>query len=151
MTTSTRYKFVKNALGVPFTVSNFPVSNDGDDRQVKQVKRVLSAIDIGVSTGKVGHPAGAIVDVIPNSSNVLFVKGLTYRPGAAVDGFIPLILMDNNTIGAAIAEINYALGTDNTIRVLDYGQGGDAALAIGDIVFVEVTLGATIDSLDSMN
>lgn len=151
MTTSTRYKFVKNALGVPLTIANFPVTNDGDDRQTKTVKRVLSAADIGTAAGQIGNASGCIVDVIPSGYNVLWVEGLTWRPLTAVGGAKPYMLMDNNVIAATIVEIEYMLGLDNTIRAIDVGQGGGSALAIGDIITVKLTIGAAQDTLDSMN
>lgn len=43
MSSTIRYQFVENTLGVAFTLDNFPYTSDGDDRQIKQVKRVVSA------------------------------------------------------------------------------------------------------------
>lgn len=151
MTTSVRYKFVNNSSGAVLSSTNFPVSNDGDDRQVKFVKRVLTAIDIGTGAGKVGNAGGAIVDIIPNTYNVLWVEGHTYRPIAAVSGAKPHVLIDNDFIVDAYAKISYTLGTDNTIIVTDLAQGTNAALAIGDIVTVKVIIGSVSDALDSMN
>ncbi len=151
MTTSVRYKFVNNTSGAVLSTTNFPVNNDGDDRQVKFVKRVLSAIDIGTGAGKVGNAGGAIVDIISNNYNVLWVEGLTYRPIAAVSGAKPYVLIDNDFIVDEYAKISYTLGINNTIIVTDLAQGTNAALAIGDIVTLKVTLGSVSDKNDSMN
>lgn len=151
MTTSARYKFVKNTLGVPFTTNNFPSNNDGDDKKVRLVKRILTASDIGTAAGQVGHAQGAILDVVPSGSNVLMIEGSTYRRLDAVAGFIPISLLDNGEVGNGRADIAYALGTDNTIRLIDYAYVSDAAVAAGDIVMVRITIGSVTDSSDSMN
>jgi hypothetical protein len=155
MTSSVRYKHVENKLGVALTKSNFPYTTDGDDKQFKVIKRIVADADVGVGAGQLGNALGAILDVIPSTVNVLWVLGFVHRPDAAVGGVTPYI----NLIGKAfpiptpLTQVNleFALGLDNTIRAIDVGQGGTAAIISGDIITAILILGPKVDFDDTMN
>jgi len=155
MTTAVRYKNVQNALGAAFTLTNFPYTNDGDDRQLKFVKRTIVAADIGTAEGQIGHASGAIVDVIPPTTNVLWAELTAFRPLAAVSGSIPYKNLTWVTVPVVTPltqfQVQCLLGTDNTIRAVDASQGGTAAIAAGDVITGFVIIGQKSDSTDSMN
>ena len=58
MTSSVRYKYIKNTTATPLTVDNFVsnclINSDGDDKQCKFVKRIITAADIGTNPGQIG-------------------------------------------------------------------------------------------------
>ena len=155
MTTSVRYKKVDNALGAALTLANFPYTNDGDDRQLKFLKRTIAAADIGTAAGQIGHASGAIVDVCPPTTNVLWAQLFVFRPLTAVAGAIPYKNLQGVTVPVATPltqfQVQCLLGTDNTIRAIDAAQGGTAAIAAGDVITALVLIGQKSDSTDSMN
>ena len=85
MTSSVRYKYIKNTTATPLTVDNFVsnclINSDGDDKQCKFVKRIITAADIGTNPDQIGHSYGAILDLIPMTSNVLWVEASVFRAG----------------------------------------------------------------------
>lgn len=151
MTSSVRYKFIKNSTVAPLTFANFPVLNDGDDKQIKIVKHVLTANDIGTAAGQVGHSEGLILDIIPLNFNVLWIQGISYRQGATTAGGTHRrFLMDNATIGGDVADIQYGQNPDGSIRVIDIGQATAANLQQDDIVTAMVIIGIKVDERDSI-
>jgi hypothetical protein len=153
MTTSVRYKFVKNVSGAAFIDINvFPVLNDGDDKKFIFLKRILTAADIGTAAGQSRHALGIMLDVMSLTTNVLWVRGDSFRPLAAVSGVIPYLRLDDRwPDGVNDVRLRYALGLDNTIRVIDAGAVASTYLAAGDIVTAQILIGSQQDSADSMN
>lgn len=157
MSSTIRYQFVENTLGVAFTLDNFPYTSDGDDRQIKQVKRVVSAADVGTGAGQLGHAAGAILAVVPATSNVLWASATVYRPVTPVANVgTPYQDMTGVTVPVVTPltqmQLKVVLGADNTIRGIDgNASAGTSAVVAGDVIIVDMTLGAIQDSSDSMN
>lgn len=159
MTSVVRYQNVENLLGVPFTAANFPFQTDGDDRQEKVVKRVLAGADISTAAGGIGHALGAIIGMIPVTSNVLWVEGSVYRQGTTLsNGSIPYSKINGVIFPVAspvtsITQVNvqFYLGLDGTIRAIDLSQGTTAALVATDLIVVRLMMGANVDPLDKMN
>lgn len=152
-----RYKFVKNATAGALTVANFPVTNDGDDKQEKFVKHVLTANDIGTAAGQIGNTSGLILDVIPVSYNVLWFEIGVYRP-TNVGGINQYNDLQNQigTIDVDLTftsfEVLFWLATDNTLRVFDKSHASlDTPLVAGDIITARVFIGPPQDSRDYMN
>lgn len=152
---STRYQYVNNTLGVALTTANFPYTNDGDDKKVVTIKRKLAAADIGTAAGQTRHALGAIVGIIPATSNVLLIEYTVQRPLTPVSGITPY-----TDIGGVVYPLptptnqentQIALGLDNTIRVIDAGGIAQVQLAAGDLVIVKVHIGTQTDSTDVMN
>lgn len=155
MTTAVRYKNVENTLGAAFTLANFPYTNDGDDRQLKFVKRTIVAADIGTGAGQIGHASGAIVDIAPPTTNVLWAQLFVFRPQAAVSSAIPYKNLQGVTVPVVTPltqfQVQCLLATDNTIRAIDAAQGGTAAIAAGDVITGLIIIGQKSVSTDSMN
>ncbi len=156
MTTTARYKFVENTLGAAFTLANFPYSNDGDDKPFKVIKRAVVAADVGTGAGQLGHASGAIIDVIPATTNVLWALGFVSRPLAAVGGMTPYKNMQGVTVPVVTPltqmQLQIGLGTDNTIRGIDgNASAGTSAIATGDIITILLFTGSPIDPSDAMN
>jgi hypothetical protein len=153
MTTSVRYKNVANTLGAAFTLDNFPFGSDGDDKQLKIVKRIIAAADIGTGAGQIGNALGAIVDIIPPTTNVIWFQLFIFRPLAGVP--VPYKNLQGVVVTPAVPVAQFQvlglLGTDNTIRAIDAAQGGTAAIAAGDIITAFAIIGQKQDSADSMN
>lgn len=151
MVTSVRYKFIQNSTNAALTFANFPVLTDGDDKQIKIVKHVLTDSDIGTGAGQTGHDEGLILDIIPLNLNVLWIQGLSYRiSGTTAGGTHRRFLMDNATVGANIADIEYGRNSDGSIRVIDIGHATDANLQSGDIVTAMIITGPKVDERDSI-
>lgn len=165
MTSSVRYKYIKNTTATPLTVDNFVssclINSDGDDKQCKFVKRIITAADIGTNPGQIGEAYGAILDVIPITSNVLWFEANVFRPGTVIQQGMTLynnIVSDITplTIAATPTTItqttlNFGIGLDNTLRIFDKGHDTASAIAIGDIVTAKIILGTTQFPSDVMN
>lgn len=151
MTTTVRYKFVENTTGNAFTKESFLDLTDGEDRQLRIIKRVLSADDIGEQPGETGHDYGAIVDVIPSNYNVLWFQGTIYRKNGAIQGSTLYNPVDNqyNSDDVSSFEAEYFLGTDNTLRVRSVDD--DLPCFIGDVVTFFVILGPRTNPNDKVN
>lgn len=153
MSSSVRYKYVKNFNAGPLLASDL-IGNDGDDKKERKIKRVVSAGDIGTAAGQLGHNYGALADILPMTETVLMVEGLVYRPGVAQQGMTPYNLVDNQIDAippTTSAEISYGVGLDNSIRVIDKGHAGPAALDVGDVIMIRITIGTRQSSSDVMN
>lgn len=165
MTSSVRYKYIKNTTATPLTVDNFVssclINSDGDDKQRKFVKRIITDADIGTNPDQIGHSYGAILDLIPMTSNVLWVEASVFRAGDVIQQGMTLynnIVSDINplTIAATPTNItqttlNFGVGLDNSIRMHDKTQGTASAIASGDIVTATIILGTTQFPSDVMN
>lgn len=155
MTTTVRYQYVENTLGAAFTLDNFPYTSDGDDKQVKVVRRIVAAADLGTAAGQLRHASGAIACVVPATSNVLMVEASVQRPVTAIGNMIPY----KNITGivspiptpTAQLDVRVALGEDNTIRIIDAGASAGVQLATDDVVIVKLTLGPRENSSDDLN
>jgi len=150
MTSSIRYKFIKNDTVAPFTLSTFPGLSDGDDKQVKFVRHVLTATDIGNAPGQTGHANGLILDFVNLNYNILWVNGATFRPTNKIDGIQFMLLVDNGAFNGDEANIQYGVGADGSIRVEDVGYGTGAALLADDVVTAIVIIGPKVDQRDSV-
>ncbi|HQZ50069.1 MAG TPA: hypothetical protein PLF17_06080 [Chitinophagaceae bacterium] len=165
MTSSVRYKYVKNTTATPLTVDNFVssclINSDGDDKQCKFVKRIITAADIGTNPGQIGEAYGAILDLIPITSNVLWFEANVFRAGTVIQQGMTLYNnivsdIDPLAIPATPANItqttlNFGVGIDNSLRMHDKSQGTASAIAAGDIVTAIIILGTTQFSSDVMN
>ncbi len=156
MTTSVRYKFVKNATGAALTATTFPMQGDGDDRQFRVVKHVLVAADIGTGAGQTGHASGMILDVLSSTTNPLWVLGFVSRPTAAVSGMVPYHNIDNASFTPAVPvtqiQAQFGIDANNVVRMIDANvAAGTAALAVGDVVTALIFIGAPQESADIMN
>lgn len=165
MSSSIRYKFVENKTEVPLTVFNFSEntlnSTDGDDKQQRLIKRVITTADIGTAANQLGDPYGAILDVVPNTSTVLWFQIDVYRPeSVAQQGTIfynnvnsdvtPLTLTGDAQI-LTQSTLGFGLGLDNTLRIADKAEGTASAIAIGDVVIARVIIGTQTSTFDVMN
>ena len=165
MTSSVRYKFIENNTVTPLTVDNFVsnclINNDGDDKQVKFLKRIITDADIGNGAGQIGEPYGAILDVIPSTSTVLWFEINVYRPQTIlqqgmtlynnIDSDVtPLNLLD---VPSNISQVsfNFGLGLDNTLRIADKGYATPSAIVAGDVVTATIILGTKTSAFDKMN
>ncbi len=157
MSSTIRYQFVENTLGVAFTLDNFPYTSDGDDRQIKYVKRDIAAIDVGTAAGKLGHANGAILAVVPSTTNVLWAQATVYRPLTAIaDVGTPYKEMTGVTVPVVTPltqmQLQVVVGADNTIRGIDgNASAGTSAIATGDIIIVMMITGAAENPSDVMN
>jgi len=165
MTSSVRYKYIKNTTATPLTVDNFVsnclINSDGDDKQCKFVKRIITAADIGTNPGQIGESYGAILDLIPITSNVLWFEANVFRAGNVIQQGMTLYNnivsdIDPLAIPATPANItqttlNFGVGLDNSIRIHDKAQGTASAIASGDIVTAMIILGTTQFPSDVMN
>jgi hypothetical protein len=160
MASSYRYKYVKNSSGAALTAANFPVTNDGDDKQNKIVRHVLVAADIGTGAGQVGNAGGLILDVVPSNYNVLWFEVNIFRPTLSgglnkynsIDNAVVDITLDEGAYTIEAYDIAFWLGTDNTLRVYDKGNAqANAHLVAGDVLIGRVTLGQPQDTSDKMN
>lgn len=152
MSSSFRYQYVQNATGAAITDPNaFPVLTDGDDKQTKFIKHVLSAADIGNGVGQTGHAAGLILAVLPKNYDVRWIQGLSYRP-TLTGGINQYQLIDNATVaGPSNIKPVYELYSDGTIRVVDSNYATAAArLAAGDVITAMVVIGTKQDIRDVM-
>lgn len=150
MTSSVRYKYIKNTTATPLTVDNFVSSclmnGDGDDKQRKIVKRIITAADIGTNPDQIGHSYGAILDLVPITSNVLWVHGNVFRPGTVPQEGTTFY---DNIVSETM--LNFGVGLDNSIRMHDKEEGTAFAVAAGDIVVATIILGTTQFPSDVMN
>ena len=155
MSTVARYQYIQNTLGTAFTTANFNYTTDGDDRPFKVIKRELAAADIGTGSGQVRNASGAIVTVIPATTNVLWFLGFVTRPQTPVSGMTPYVNLQGliSPLPNPTNQENYqfGLGTDNTIRIIDAGGIAGVQLAAGDIVTILLLTGPPIDPADQMN
>jgi hypothetical protein len=166
MPTDIRYKFNKNTTGAALatTAAFFAenLSNDGDGKQLKIVKRQLRTGDIGVNPGQIGHANGLILDVIPKTYNILFVMAFVFRKSSndvGSTGMYPYDFQQGQIVhneGAVTGQSNMISGvmpSDNSIRVIDKGVAGapPAPLDVGDTICALVILGQAEDPLDLMN
>ncbi len=160
-----RYKFIKNQTTTPLTIDNFAsncmLKNDGDDRQEKFVKRVITIADIGGDPGELGDPYGAILDIIPPGYNVLWFQADVYRPGDVkqqgstyynniVSDITPLSLP---AVPATITQttLNFLLGQDNSLRINDKGWQTASSIQEGDIITAKIIIGYSQFPTDVMN
>jgi len=147
MSSSLRYKFVKNTTGAVITDPTVFSGPDGDNKQEKLIRRVLVTGDIGNAAGQVGEAAGLIVDTLPKGYNVLWIQGLCYRPNASA-----YTLLDNFTgAGPLLVTLAYKINTtDNTVRVINtsYAAGAGARLAVDDVVTIRLVMGKQENSAD---
>lgn len=158
MTSSVRYKYVKNQTTEPLTADNFVsncfVSNDGDDKQYKFVKRIVTAADIGTDPGQIGNVYGAILDMIPITSDVLWFEANVYRAVNIVNSMTPYQNLDGDIPeypAATQSQLLFGLGLDGSIRAIDKVQGTAAAIAIGDIITAKIIIGTRQFTSDVMN
>jgi len=160
MASSFRYKYVQNSTAGALTIANFPVTNDGDDKQEKFIRHVLSANDIGTGAGQVGHIDGLILDVIPVNYNVLWFDVATFRPTTA-NGISRYNPLDNQVEAVTYVDPDYEveafesafwLAADNTLRFYDKGHANaNAHLIADDVLIVRLTIGSRQDTRDHMN
>lgn len=157
MTSTVRYKYVKNQTNQILTADNFVsscmISNDGDDRQFKIVKRMVTAADIGTAVGQIGNYNGAILDVIQSGQNVLWVqcticRGTMTNPNGydSIDNQVYPI--PTPTIQT---QLQFALYPENIIRVIDISEGTAAAIRDGDIITAFIVTGYPQLPSDVMN
>lgn len=160
MASSFRYKYVQNSTAAALTLANFPVTNDGDDKQEKFIRHVLTADDIGVDPGEIGNAGGLILDVIPVNYNVLWFDVTTFRPTAG-GGINRYNCLDNQVVGVTFDDPDYVVesyetafwvAADNTLRVQDRGIANPTAfLAAGDVLIGRLVIGSAQDTRDHMN
>lgn len=157
MTSTVRYKFVKNKTTQPLTVDNFSsncmLTNDGDDRQMKFVKRIITVADIGTDPGEIGHYQGAILDVIPPGCNVLWVQGSIFRGTESNPSGYNMIDNQVNPIPDPTGEtdVQFALLADNSVHVIDISQGTPSAIRVNDTITAFIFIGYPQFSDDVMN
>ncbi len=165
MTSSVRYKYIENQTTAPLTINNFVsnclINNDGDDKQVKVIKRIITVADIGGDPGELGDNYGAILDVIPITSTVLWFSAEVYRPQAGkiqgmtlynnVNSDIQPLTLPAVPMTLTQTTLNFGLGLDNTLRISDKGWETAAALVVGDVVIAHVILGTKTSALDVMS
>ena len=157
MSSNVRYQYIENTLAAAFTLDNFPYTSDGDDKQIKYVKRDVAAIDVGTTAGKLGHANGAILAVVPSTANVLWAQATVYRPLTAIaDVGTPYKNMTGVTVPVANPltqmQLQVVVGADNTIRGIDgNASAGTSAIAVGDIIIVMMITGAAENASDVMN
>lgn len=159
-----RYKYVQNSTDAGLTIANFPVTNDGDNKQPKTIRRILTEEDIGTDPGQIGHTSGLILDVIPVNYNVLWFDVRTYKPvlvGVNPNEIYTYNLLDNQVVAVTFDdpdyeiesyEITFWLAKDNTLRVFDKGHLNPvAALVEGDHIVGNIIIGQPQDTRDKMN
>lgn len=165
MSSSVRYKFVENQTGVPLTVSNFAINTltntDGDDKQEKLIKRVITGADIGTAENQLGDPYGAILDIVPSTSTVLWFQVDVYRPESVVQQgttFYNNINSDVTPLTIPAVPITlfqttlgFGLGLDNTLRIADKAHDTASAITVGDIVIAKLITGTKTSTFDVMN
>jgi hypothetical protein len=167
MPTDIRYKFTKNTTGAAIeTATAFVAENtssDGDGKQRKVVRRILTAADIGTDEGQVGHANGLIVDVIPKTYNILFVQLLVWRKSSSdvgTTGMYTYDLVQNQMFhsgGAVTGEtlvVHGVMPSDNSIRVIDKDPNSAVVgvkLEEGDVIIADIFLGQAEDPLDLIN
>lgn len=160
MTTTVRYQFI-NGQAVPTVVANFPSNNDGDDKQEKIIRRVITAGDIGTTIGLIGYVGsgttnpGALVGIIPQGQIVLSLEWHLQRPSSvAINGmteYTNIEAIRPNMAEPDFVNIRVGVATDNTIRVRDTVPNADGAVIAGDILIVRVILGQRENALDVLN
>lgn len=160
MASSFRYKYVQNSTAGALTRANFPVVNDGDDKQEKFIRHVLSRNDIGVGAGQIGNAGGLILDVIPANYNVLWFDVTTFRPTAGgginryncLDNQVVSVTFDDPDYVVESYEVAFWVAADNTLRVQDRGIANPTAiLQFGDVLIGRLVIGSAQDSRDYMN
>ncbi len=165
MTSTVRYKFVKNQTTTPLTISNFVsnclINNDGDDRQERVIDRIITIADIGTNPGQLGDPFGAILDVIPITSTVLWFQVDVYRPEETTQQGMTIYNNYNSDVtplslsGApeilTQSSLGFGLALDNTLRIADKAHNTDSAIAVGDRVIGKVYIGAKPPIYDVMS
>lgn len=141
MTTAIRYKKVLNTTGAALAPAGISDKSDGNDKQYRIITRTLAAADIGAGPGQTQHAQGCIVDQLPPGTNVLSIKGLTYRLG---------VLLDNTPWGTAtqftgaltgIAQIAYSVNALNQVIVHDATALATLQLAADDEVIIKLIIG----------
>ena len=138
MTTTVRFKEVLNTTGAALTSAGV-ASNDGDEKALKKIKRVLVAADIGANAGQTQHGQGCLVDVLAPGTTVISLSGESFKVSNATERR----RLDNLTLnsGAQIASLKYFINASNEIRVIDAGNNAAVQLAAGDVVSVEIVTG----------
>lgn len=150
-----RYKDVRNTTGAVFTASNFPNFTDGDDKQKKEVKRTLSAIDVGTAPGQTQSTIGVILDVIPSSYDVLSVVINVSRPIAKVGNSTPYRNLNAMAlpIPDPLGQVNilWYVDSDNCLRLLDDSETAATQLDEDDVIIAFITMGQRDSALDVIN
>lgn len=153
MTATVRYKFIKNTTGQPLTVANFPYKTDGDDKQYRFIRHILTAADIGTNPGQVGHLEGLILDLIPLNYNVIWFQVDIYRVDSVTTPEGTYIYDNvNNNVVSAPDELNmvFGLAKNNCLIVYDKDHTGTSPIRAGDTLTALVILGTRVSPFDSM-
>jgi len=153
-----RYKNVRNTTGAVFTASNFSDFTDGEDRQIKHVRRVLSEIDIGEDDGKTQSENGVILTVFIPNHNILWVDITVTRPvqGEKVLGGQVYSVISNG-IAFPIPNpqnffnISWCVDSNNCLRLFDQGIAEEVQLKENDVINCIITLGEPSNSFDRIN
>jgi hypothetical protein len=153
MTASVRYKFIRNTTGVPITATNFPYQTDGDDKLYRFIRHKVTAADIGVNPGQLGHVEGMILDSIPINYNILWFQVNIFRVNNILTpaGMYTYNNVENQIINDPDSlEMTFGVAKNNCIMVQDKGNAGSSPITASDILTALVIIGPRGNPLDSM-